>query len=481
MATNDSSENEATKTLVGARPIKRIDPQSENLDDIRPPSEPVLVEEPEQPSETLKAHGIQIPEGMTYHPEPPRSIEATGLEHVFLEELCLKHLYQAGELKGGEISRRACLPPVVIEEIMERLRSSRLVDIKGSRGVGLGRTQTVFTLTKAGHKHCDLALDRDRYVGPAPVPLSMYSEAVEMQSIRGNELGREDLAPHFSDLVLGDTVFEAIGPAMNGGRSLFVHGPAGNGKTAVCQRMIGCFEGRVLVPHAVKAGDFVIKVFDESVHREVELSDDAPLFDERWVLCERPLVVVGGDLTLDDLDLRYSDEVKYYEAPFQLKANCGVLLIDDFGRQKVTPKALLNRWIVPLENEYDFLVTHTGKKLRMPFDVFVIFSTNLDPSTLVDAAFLRRVRYKIEMARPNTTQFRRIFDAECKRQGVPAKKKMVDYLIQQHYKAKKRPFNACEPRDILNQVTDLCVYLKIKPELSEQVIDRVAANYFVDF
>ena len=482
MSNKEPSDYEATETLVGARPIKRIDPETENLDDISPPSEPVLVEESARPSDTtVKARGIHVPEGVTFHPDPPRSVEATGLGNVFLEELCLKHLFQAGELRGGEVSRRTCLPPVVIEELMERLRNGRLVDIKGSRGVGLGRTQTVFTLTKAGQQHCQLALERDRYVGPAPVPLSTYARATKAQSIRGNELSRGDLEPHFQDLVLENSMFEALGPAMNGGRSLFVYGPAGNGKTAVCHRMIGCFGGRVLVPHAVKAGDFVIKVFDESVHKELPLADDAPLFDERWVCCERPLVVVGGDLTLEDLDLRYSDEVKYYEAPFQLKANCGVLLIDDFGRQKVTPKALLNRWIVPLESEYDFLVTHTGKKLRLPFDVFVIFSTNLDPSTLVDAAFLRRVRYKFEMARPNLTRYRKIFEAECKRQGVPHSKKMVDYLIQQHYKAKKRPYNACEPRDLLSQVRDLCVYLETGPKLTEQVIDRVASNYFVEF
>ncbi len=503
MSNHDSRDDEATRTLVGARPIKMVDPENESFDDIPPSREPVqdagdqrATMPPSLPSETTqKARTVKVPatepptgpseipglEEVVFKPEPPRSIAATGLPANEVEALCLKHLFQAGELKGGEISRRSCLPPVVIEEVMERLRSNRLVEIKGTRGVGIGRTQTVFILTKGGQRYAEMALERDRYVGPAPVPLAAYREAVTAQTVRGNELGRQDLEERFTDLVLDEAVFEALGPAMNGGRSLFIHGPSGNGKTSVCQRMIACFSGKILIPHAVMAGGHVIKVFDEAIHAEVPLPDDGPLFDERWVCCARPLVVVGGDLTLEDLDLRYSDEVKYYEAPFQVKANGGVLLIDDFGRQKVSPRALLNRWIVPLENEYDFLVTHTGMKLRLPFDVFVIFSTNLDPSTLVDDAFLRRVRYKLELGRPDEERYRRIFRDECERQEVPWTKAMETYLVQRHYLKAERPFNACEPRDLLNQVRDLCAYRKIDVTMTKEILDRVAANYFVSF
>jgi predicted ATPase with chaperone activity len=492
MSSHDSSDNEATRTLVGARPIKMVDTENDNLDDLLTPREhtPLLVEAlrptdtplPLPISEpTQKARTVPARLDIAFQPEPPRSIAATGLPPVYVEELCLKHLYQASELRGGEISRRSCLPPVVIEEVMERLRVNRMVDIKGTRGVGIGRTQTVFTLTKTGQRHCELALERDRYTGPAPVPLATYREAVAAQTIRGNRLSRKDLEPRFADLILEEGVFEALGPAMNGGRSLFVYGPSGNGKTSVCQRMIGCFGGKILVPHAVWAGDFVIKIFDDSFHTEIPMPDDGPLFDERWVCCARPLVVVGGDLTLKDLDLRYSDEVKYYEAPVQVKANGGVLMIDDFGRQRVSPRALLNRWIVPLENEYDFLVTHTGMKLRLPFDVFVIFSTNLDPATLVDEAFLRRVRYKLEMARPDEERYRKIFRAECRAQNVPWSEDLESHLVQQHYRKPKRPFNACEPRDLLAQVRDLCAYRKTEVRLDREIIDRVVANYFVKF
>jgi hypothetical protein len=483
MSSNDSVD-EATRTLVGARPIKKVERETEDLEDVPRKTEidSAPTDGTHRPTEpAAQGRAVQTHSGEPFSPEPPRSIDATGLPAAFVEELCLKHLFQATELRGGEISRRTCLPPVVIEEVTERLRVARLVEIKGARGVGLGRTQTVFSLTKAGQKHCELALEHDRYVGPAPVSLEAYADAVTAQTIRGNRVSREALRPHFADLVLDDGVFEALGPALNGGRSLFVHGPSGNGKTAVCERLVGCFGGHVLVPRAVMAGDSVIRVFDESIHREVPLPDEGPLYDERWVRCRRPLVVTGGDLVLEDLDLRYSEDVRYYEAPVQVKANGGVLLIDDFGRQKVSPGALLNRWIVPLENEYDFLVTHTGQKLRVPFDVFVIFSTNLDPAMLVDAAFLRRVRTKVEMSRPDTRRFREIFAAECQRQDVPWDGEAVDDLVKRHYLDAKRPFNACEPRDLLLQVRGLCAYHGVSPRLTRDTLDRAAESYFVRF
>ena len=416
-----------------------------------------------------------------FMPEPPHSIAATGLSASYLETLCLKHLFQAGDLRGSDLAVRTCLPALIVEEVMERLRKSHLVDIKGSGGTGIGRSQTIFSMTEAGKHVCDLSMTRDRYVGPAPVPFKYYAQAVSAQTIRGSKLRRADLSPHFADLVVDEAVFDSIGPAMNSGKALFFYGPPGNGKTAICQRMTNCFGGDVFVPHAIIVDDFVIKVFDETLHRPVPRKEGAAPLDERWVRCRRPMVVVGGELMLDDLDLSYSSDVKYYEAPFQLKANCGMLLIDDFGRQKVSPKDLLNRWIVPLESEFDFLTMHTGKKLQVPFDVFVVFSTNLDPSSLVDAAFLRRVRYKLEVRRPDAKGFATIFKSECEKKKVRWDPKMVDYLVAKHYQAASRPFNACEPRDLLAQVIDLCAYRGLEPVLSEEILDRVVANYFVRF
>ena len=416
-----------------------------------------------------------------FMPEPPKTLQASGLNASYIEELCLKHLFQAGDLRGSEIAQRTCLPAMIIEEVMERLRKNHLVDIKGSGGTGIGRSQMVFTMTTAGHETCNLSMQRDRYTGPAPVPFKYYTQAVAAQTIRGNHLRKEDIEPHFNGLVMKDHVYDAIGPAMNSGKALFFYGAPGNGKTAICQRMTNGFGGDVFIPHAIIVDDFVVKVFDETLHRPVPRKDGVSGLDERWVRCKRPMVVVGGELVLNDLDLIYSPDVKYYEAPFQMKANCGMLLIDDFGRQKVSPKDLLNRWIVPLESEFDFLTMHTGKKLQIPFDVFVVFSTNLDPAQLVDAAFLRRVRYKLEVQRPDAQQFADIMKVECEKKKVRWDPAMIQYLIKKHYTAANRPFNACEPRDLLGQVVDLCAYRGTEAAMTEEILDRVIASYFVKF
>ncbi|MFN7131818.1 MAG: ATPase [Myxococcales bacterium] len=414
-----------------------------------------------------------------FWPHAPRTQQETGLSATYIEELCCKHLFQAGELRASDLAQRAALPNNIVEESLERLRRGKLCDIKGSGGAGIGRSAMIYILTEAGHSYTKMSMERDRYIGPAPVPFTEYVESVSAQTIRGNRLTRPEIEPHFKGLVIKDEVYEAIGPAMNSGKALFFYGPPGNGKTAVCARMTNCFGGDVFIPHAIIVDDFVVKVFDATVHIPIDEAEEN--HDARWVRCRRPMVVVGGELMLEQLDLAYSPEVKYYEAPFQMKANCGMLLVDDFGRQKVSPKDLLNRWIVPLESEYDFLTLHTGKKLKVPFDVFVTFSTNLDPSELVDAAFLRRVRYKLEVSRPDELQYREIFQGEAKKKNVYFEPQDIDYLVKKHYVEAKRPFNACEPRDLLGQVIDLCAYMGIEPQLTQPIIDKVIASYFVRF
>lgn len=416
----------------------------------------------------------------TFFPHPPRDLREANISSTYLEELLMKHLFQAGELRGSDCSSRTRLPQPIVEDALERLRRNKLIDIKGSGGAGLGRAAMIFVLTEAGASMCRIAMERDRYVGPAPIRFDRYLESVAGQSIRGNALTKADIEPHFHDLVVKDEVYDAIGPAMNSGKALFFYGPPGNGKTAVCQRMTAGFGGDIFIPYALLVDDFVVKVFDDTVHIPVP-AQEGESWDERWIRIKRPMIIVGGELVLEALDLSYSPEVRYYEAPFQLKANCGMLLIDDFGRQKVSPKDLLNRWIVPLESEFDFLTLHTGKKLKVPFDVFVVFSTNLDPSSLVDGAFLRRVRYKLEVSRPDEQQFRQIFKSECKRKGVRYDEAMLDYLVARHYVQEKRPFNACEPRDLLGQVIDLCAYYGIEPQLTADILDRVVHTYFVRF
>ncbi len=446
----------------------------------RPPPAAAAAERPRPAAPRPAPPAPKVQRG-TFFPWAPKDLRETGLSGTYVEELALKHLFQAGELRGSELSQRMCLPGGIVEEALERLRRNKLIDIKGSGGAGLGRSAMIFVLTEAGAGMCRLAMERDRYVGPAPVRFDKYCESVAAQSIRGNSLTRTDLEPHFSELVVKDEVYDAIGPAMNSGKALFFYGPPGNGKTAVCSRMTNCFGGDVFLPFAIIVDDFVVKVFDDTVHTIVPQEEGEQGWDARWLRCRRPMVVVGGELMLEQLDLSYSTEVKYYEAPFQMKANCGMLLIDDFGRQKVSPKDLLNRWIVPLESEFDFLSLHTGKKLKVPFDVFVVFSTNLDPGDLVDGAFLRRVRYKLEVSRPDEAQFRAIFKGECRKKGVRFDEGMLDYLVERHYRAERRPFNACEPRDLLGQVVDLCAYLGHEACMTEPILDRVVASYFVRF
>jgi hypothetical protein len=490
MATRDddlSPEGDIGSTLVGMSPVV-LDEGAEATEPATPAAE--RQDPPEPPAGRAQAPRTQsglapvrkprAPGAPAFLPEQPRNVAATGLSHSYLEDLVLKHLFQAGDLQGQELVQRLCLPSSIVDEIMGRLKRLKFVDIKGG-GTGLGQSRMVYGLTQAGHADCELSMERDRYVGPAPVPFAYYQQAVAAQSIRNNRLRREDLSPHFTDLVLRDEVFAAIGPAMNSGKALFFYGPPGNGKTAICQRMTDCFGGDVFLPHAIIVDDFVIKLFDETLHKPVPVEAGQPPLDGRWVRCRRPMVIVGGELTMGDLNLRYSPEVRYYEAPIQLKANNGMLLIDDFGRQTMSPKELLNRWIVPLESEFDFLAMHTGKKLQVPFDVFVVFSTNLDPRELVDAAFLRRVRYKLEVSRPDEGVFTAIFEAECKRKGIPYEQGAVKYLVKQHYQARSLPFNACEPRDLLAQVVDLCAYRGHPPLLSPEILDRVCANYFVRF
>ncbi len=416
-----------------------------------------------------------------FFPPQPRSILETGLTQTMVEELVLKALFFAGEMRGSELAQKIKLPSVIIDEVIEGLRKQKYIDLKGGAGLGVGKSNLIFTLTTFATELMRQILDRNRYNGPAPVRMEDWFEAVRAQTLKGSRITRPKMEDKFGDLVVKDYIYDGLGPAMNSGRSVFFYGPPGNGKTALCQCLIQCYEGDIYVPHALLVDDFIIRVFDPTLHMPRPEDPTREANDARWVRCARPLVVVGGELTLETLDLIYSPDVKFYEAPFQLKATNGMLLIDDFGRQKVSPKDLLNRWIVPLESEVDYLTLHTGKKLQVPFDVFTAFSTNLDPSDLVDDAFLRRVRYKLEVQPPDVEQFHQIFQIMCGKRGVPYDGQMVDYLLEKHYKPVRRQMAACHPRDLLEQVVDISHYYGHQPELRPDLIDHAAKNYFVKF
>ncbi|MBJ6762292.1 ATPase [Myxococcaceae bacterium JPH2] len=416
-----------------------------------------------------------------FWPAQPRTLEDTGLNATFIEELVLKALFFAGEMRGMDIAGRLQLPTALVDETIEGLRRQKYVDIRGGGSSGVGKSTMIYQLTTFVTDVMRQILDRNRYNGPAPVPFQEWVAAVRRQTVRGNRITRARMEDKFGDLIIRDYIFDGIGPAMNSGRAIFFYGPPGNGKTAICQGMVNCFDEDIFVPHALLIDDFVVKIFDVNLHKPVADEPGAPAYDRRWVRCRRPLVVVGGELTLEMLDLVYTPEVKYYEAPFQMKASNGMLLIDDFGRQKVSPKDLLNRWIVPLESDVDILTLHTGKKVQVPFDVFAAFSTNLDPSDLVDDAFLRRVRYKLEVQRPDEEQFHEIFQLMCHKRGVPYDAGAVDYLIDKHYRPLGRPFAACQPRDLLDQVIDMAHYQGIVPRLDPALLDSAVHSYFVRF
>jgi len=415
-----------------------------------------------------------------FWPEEPRDLIDTGLTSTMVEELILKAVFFAGELRGMEITDRLCLPQHIVEDAIENLRKQKYLDLKGSGGVGLGKSAMVFQLTSFANDFLKQILERNRYNGPAPVRFEDWVASVRAQTIRGNKINRAKMEDKFGDLIISDYIFDGIGPAMNSGRAIFFYGPPGNGKTAICQCMVDCFEGEIFIPHALLVDDYIIRLYDPTIHKPAAPSDEDD-YDGRWVKIRRPLVVVGGELTLDMLDLTYSSDVKFYEAPFQLKATNGLLLIDDFGRQRVEPTDLLNRWIVPLESDVDYLTMHTGKKLQTPFDVFVAFSTNLDPSDLVDDAFLRRVRYKLEVQRPNKDQFHAIWKMICEKRGVAYDAELVQYLIDEHYTPHQRPFSACQPRDLLDQMIDMANYRGFAHQLHPDLFDAAVKSYFVQF
>ena len=415
-----------------------------------------------------------------FFPPQPRNLGETGLTQTMIEELVLKALFSSGEMRGSDIAHRLCLPSVIIDDIIDGLRKQKYVDLKGG-GMGVGKSGLIFTLTTFATDVLRQINDRNRYNGPAPVRLEDWFEAVKAQSLRGSRITRTKMEDKFGGLIINDYVFDSLGPAMNSGRAIFFYGAPGNGKTAICQKLIKCYEGDIYVPHALLVDDFIIRVFDPILHQVQPEEEKSNAHDNRWVRCARPLVVVGGELTLETLDLIYSSDVKYYEAPFQLKATNGMLLIDDFGRQKVSPKDLLNRWIVPLESDVDYLTLHTGKKLQVPFDCFTAFSTNLNPADLVDDAFLRRVRYKLEVQPPDEDQFHQIWDLMCGKRAVPYDANAVQWLIDTHYTPTRRPFAACQPRDLLEQVVDIAHYRNQQPKLTPELLELAVKNYFVKF
>jgi predicted ATPase with chaperone activity len=412
-------------------------------------------------------------------PPEPQSIEQTGLTLGFLSDLALKTLYLRGQMTLGEIASSLGLPVQnIVERVMDFLKSERLVEIRG--GAGLSSANYQFVIVDRGSEKAQEALARSQYVGKAPVPLATYIHAVQRQSIANLRVTQDDLVRAFAHMVIPRETLAQLGPAVNSGKSIFLFGPPGNGKTTIAEVLATLMKGDIVLPYAVEIDQQVVKVYDQVYHRAAldPVVAERLRFDHRWVISKRPIVMTGGELTLETLDLIYDETSKFYEAPFQMKANGGIFLVDDFGRQRVSPKDLLNRWIVPLEKRVDYLTLHTGKKIEIPFDMLIIFSTNLDPADLVDEAFLRRIRYKIGIEAPSVEQYDEIFKRICARKGIEYKPEAMSQILA-HYRKKNLGLRSCHPRDIVEQLIDTARFLGRPAQLTPDLIEMSCESYFV--
>jgi hypothetical protein len=413
-----------------------------------------------------------------YFPVEPDSLEEAGVSPVVVESLICKYLLQVGSTSGRDVAKRLCLPFGIVEGLLASLRSRQVVIHQGQAQVN----DYNYALTDQGAARAQAAMEASGYVGPVPVPLSDYIMSVEAQTIRAVSVRKEQLIAAFRGISVEPELLEQLGPAVNSGAGLFLYGAPGNGKTTIAKRLTACFGQHVWIPRTLTDDGQFIKLFDAACHEPLDDGQESLLqtvnYDPRWVKIRRPTVVVGGELTMDNLEIRHDPITNVSEASIQLKSNCGCLLIDDFGRQRIDPTDLLNRWIVPLENRVDYLTLSTGKKIQVPFEQLIIFSTNLDPMDLTDEAFLRRIPYKIEIADPTAAEFSKMFEDACKSLACGFHPEAVRYLLATHYAPQHRPLRRCHARDLLVQIGNHCKYHGRPMELRPDYLDRVVGSYF---
>lgn len=403
-----------------------------------------------------------------------RSIEEIGVRRNLLEDLALKILYLLGEISLHELARHMGLRPGMVEELFQRLRKDQLCQVTGMSG----RVQSI-TTTSAGKSRALELLVQNQYNGPAPVSLDDYVNRTHAQSVRGTKITPKDMNRVFKNLVLNTQTLNQLGTAVLSGRTIFLYGPTGTGKTTIAETLIRLFDhDRVWLPYAVEVDGQIITVYDSVLHQRVEQPTDHD-HDRRWVLCRRPHVLVGGELTIEMLDLQFNPSTKFYAGPVQMKANNGLLIVDDLGRQRISPEELFNRWVVPLDRRIDFLTLAGGKKIEIPFDLFVIFATNLDPSKLMDEAFLRRIQTKIKVDFVTPEEFREIFRRVCHQFDLKYDAAMVDDLIQIIGLEYKESLRACYPGDIVQQILSGARYLQEEPHLDREAVVQACHNYFL--
>jgi predicted ATPase with chaperone activity len=419
-------------------------------------------------------------------PPAPTTLEEAGLSLDLMTQLALKHLHFSGELKGSDIAARLGVKFSVVEPALDFMKAQHQVEIAG--GAITGAASYRYRVTDAGRIRVGLFLAANRAVGVAPVPYEQYRKYMtNFVETAPRTATRERVREALSHLVVSQPVLDQLGPAINSGHSMFVYGPPGNGKTVIAQAIRKLLSGDIAIPHAIEVEGAIIRFFDPVNHEPIDdpggadqgLELSQPV-DRRGVRCKRPMVMVGGELTLAALELSYNETTGFYHAPIQAQANGGVLVIDDFGRQQCAPRDLLNRWIVPLESRVDFLTLQSGQKFELPFGVLVVFATNIKPSELVDEAFLRRIRYKVYAEGPTIPEFMQIFENCCRDRHLRFDRILVERLLTQYFEPRNIVPRGCHPRDLIDQSLSLADYRDEPRQLTAELLDAACAGYFVD-
>src|ERR1041385_4935363 len=406
-------------------------------------------------------------------PPTPEELAETGVHQAFLCDLTLKHVAMLPEPTTISVADRLHLPRALTEELLYHLYREKLIEMRLQSAVGATR----YAMLDHGWERVTRLHQQSGYLGPAPVSLDDYAHMMRLQAVPSRAASMENVRAAFTDLVLPDSLLQTLGCVITSRSSLFLTGLPGTGKTAVSERMNSALSGTIWIPHAIEVDGQVIRIYDAHSHRAVKQQDSLIEHDRRWIEIKRPLIIVGGELTLENTDLTWSESAKFYEAPFQMKSNGGTLVIDDFGRQRVAPQDLLNRWILPLERRVDYLALHTGKKIEVPFEQLVVFSTNLDEKDLADQAFLRRMGYRARVEPPTPSAYTAIFKHQAGRRGITVEQPVLDHILKK-YRAERRQMKGCEPRDILDRATDICLFENKSVKLTPQIVDIAWSNYF---
>jgi predicted ATPase with chaperone activity len=420
-------------------------------------------------------------------PAPPETMAETGIAESTIEQLMLKQLYFKGEAMGRDLSNALGLKYSVIEGMIDTMKRNHLIVAK--RSMGMGNMSTVFTLSEAGRKLAQQYLEINSYAGAAPVSLDEYCELVKLQRLQPGWLTKEALHEAYRHMVVSEEILSQVGPAVNSGKSFLIYGQPGNGKTFLAEALFNINTTPIFIPYAIECQGQIIQVYDPVYHQPLDKPEESIsvlatavsdnfAYDRRYFRSKRPFITTGGELTLQQLDLSFNPSSKVYDAPFQIKANNGIYLIDDFGRQKVTPAEVLNRWIVPMERKIDYLNFQQGGKITVPFECFLVFSTNLNPDQLGDEAFLRRIQYKMFLRSPSEAEFAEIFEQFCIKSELPCSPNLIGRFLTKYYRNGRKRMRRCHPRDVITHAIDHIKFEKLPYELTEEVLDHAFSSCF---